>query len=66
LFVDYKIKKKLGRSKEGIQGSRGEGIYKDNNNNSIISLMQKTKIEWKMETMIAPSNKHQSPSSNQG
>jgi hypothetical protein len=48
----------LGRSKEGIQGSRGEGIYKDNNNNSIISLMQKKKIEWKMETMIAPSNKH--------
>jgi hypothetical protein len=52
------INKKLGRGKEGIQGSRGKGIYKDNNNNSIINLMKKIKIEWKMETMIAPSNKH--------
>jgi hypothetical protein len=57
-FANYKINKQLGRGKEGIQGSRGEATYKYNNNNPIISLMQKIKIEWKMETMIAPSNKH--------
>jgi len=40
--------------KKKFKGQRGEGIYRDNNNNSIINLMQKIKIEWKMETMIAP------------
>jgi hypothetical protein len=28
-----------------FKGQRGEGIYRDNNNNSIINLMQKIKIE---------------------
>jgi hypothetical protein len=44
--------------KREFKSQRGEGIYKDNNNNSFLNLMQKIKIEWKMETMIAPSNKH--------
>jgi hypothetical protein len=37
---------------------------KDNNNNSFLDLTQKNK-NW-METIIAPSNKHQSPSNDQG
>jgi hypothetical protein len=47
--------------KREFKGQRGEGIYKDS---SILNLMQKIKIEWKMETVIAPLNKHQFPSNN--
>jgi hypothetical protein len=31
--------------KREFKGQRGEGTYKDNNNNSILNLMQKIKIE---------------------
>jgi hypothetical protein len=50
--------------KREFKSQRGEGIYKDNNNNSFLNLMQKIKIEWKMEIMIAPSNKHRFLSNN--
>jgi hypothetical protein len=48
LFTYYKINEQKGRGKEKNQGSRGENIYKDNNNNSLLSLMQIIKIEWKL------------------
>jgi hypothetical protein len=38
LFVDYKINEQKGKGKEKNQGSRGEKFYKDNNNNSFLSL----------------------------
>ncbi len=34
--------------KREFKGQRGEGIYNNNNNNSILNLMQKIKIEWKL------------------
>jgi hypothetical protein len=48
LFADYKINEQLGKGKKEFKGQRGEGIYNNNNNNSILNLMQKTKIEWKL------------------
>jgi hypothetical protein len=37
--VDYKINEQMGRGKERSQGSSGENIYKNNNNNSLLGLM---------------------------
>jgi len=48
LFANYKINEQKVRGKERSQGSRGENICKYNNNNSLLSLMQKIKIEWKL------------------
>jgi hypothetical protein len=48
LFANYKINKQKGRGKESNQGSRGENIYKDNNNNSFLGLMQRIKSKWKI------------------
>jgi hypothetical protein len=48
LFANYKINEQKGRGKERSQVSRGENICKYNNNNSLLSLMQKIKIEWKL------------------
>jgi hypothetical protein len=42
--VDYKIYEQKGTNKERSKGSKGENIYKDNNNNSILGLMQRIKI----------------------
>jgi hypothetical protein len=48
LFVDDKINDQKAKGKKKNQGSRGENIYKDNNNNSLLGLMQRIKFEWKL------------------
>ncbi len=63
MFAYYKINEKKGKGKERNQGSKGENIYK--NNNKFIFRPNSKNKNW-METIIAFSNKHQTPSNNQG
>jgi hypothetical protein len=35
-------------AKREFKGQQEKNIYKDNNNNSLLGLMQKIKIEWKL------------------
>ncbi len=63
MFSYYKINEKKGVGKKKNQRSKGENIYKDNN--KFTSRPNAKNKNW-METIIAFSNKHQSPSNNQG
>jgi hypothetical protein len=65
LFIcKYKINDQKGKGNKKSQGSRGDNIDKDNNNNALLALMQRIKTKWKL--LLPPSNKHQSPSKNHG
>jgi hypothetical protein len=48
LIENYKISEQKGRGKERSQRSKGKNIYKANNNNSLLGLMQRIKVEWKL------------------